>query len=134
MEKVRDKHGMAERELRGTISECEKARSDAASLQLEVERFAARMGKYQDAEERMNEEMHRCRIETEKYKEKLDKANGEIEFLKNAPPTGLPGQEASGLWTTLSRERERSSRNRAVCENQLNESVTMAMSFKNRQF
>ena len=83
MEKVRDKHGMAERELRGTISECEKARSDAASLQLEVERFAARMGKYQDAEERMNEEMHRCRIETEKYKEKLDKATGEIEFLKN---------------------------------------------------
>ena len=46
----------------------------------------------------------------------------------------LPSQEATRLWTTLSRERERSSRNRAVCENQLNESVTMAMSFKNRVF
>lgn len=50
---------MAERELRSTVVECEKARSEAASLQLEVERFAARMGKYQDAEERMNEDMHR---------------------------------------------------------------------------
>lgn len=59
VEKLRDKQGMAERELRSTVVECEKARSEAASLQLEVERFAARMGKYQDAEERMNEEMHR---------------------------------------------------------------------------
>ena len=83
VEKLRDKNGVAERELRGTISECEKARSEAASLQLEVERFAARMGKYQDSEERMTEEMHRYRIESEKYKERLDKANGEIEFLKN---------------------------------------------------
>ena len=39
---------------------------------MEVERFAARMGKYQDAEERMNEEVHRYRIESEKYKERLD--------------------------------------------------------------
>ena len=84
VEKLRDKNGVAERELRATIAECEKARSEAASLQLEVERFAGRMGKYQDAEERMNEEMHRYRLESEKYKERLDKANGEIEFLKNA--------------------------------------------------
>ena len=84
MEKLRDKNGVGERELRSTISEVEKARSEAASLQLEVERFAARMGKYQDAEERMNEECHRYRIESEKYKERLDKSVGEIEFLKNA--------------------------------------------------
>ena len=70
VEKVRDKQGVAERELRATFSDCEKARSDAASLQLEVERFAARMGKYQDAEERMNEDVHRYRLEAEKYKER----------------------------------------------------------------
>ena len=50
------------------------------------------------------------------------------------PPTGLPGEETSVLWTAFSRERKRNSTNRAVCENQLIESVTMAMSFKNRQF
>ena len=49
---------------------------------------------------------------------------------QNRWPTGLrPGQEASQLWTTLSLERDQNSKNRAVCENQHNESVTMAVSF-----
>ena len=47
---------------------------------------------------------------------------------------GLPGEETSVLWTAFPRERKRKSTKRAVCENQLIESVTMAMSFKNQQF
>ena len=47
-------------------------------------------------------------------------------------PTGLRSQEPSGLWTTISCVRDRNSRSRAVSQNQLSESVTMAMSFKNR--
>ena len=43
-----------------------------------------------------------------------------------------PGEEPSGLWTTISCVRDRNSRSHAVSQNQLSESVTMAMSFKNR--
>ena len=38
----------------------------------------------------------------------------------------------TGLWTTISCVRDRNSRSHAVSQNQLSESVTMAMSFKNR--
>ena len=44
--------------------------------------------------------------------------------------TGLLSEEPSGLWTTLARERKRSSRDRAQHRNQRTVESTIAMSFK----
>jgi hypothetical protein len=42
------------------------------------------MGKYQDNEERLADEMHRFKIEAEKYKERMEKAHAEVEVLMAA--------------------------------------------------
>ena len=40
----------------------------------QVKKFASRMGKYQDNEDKMEEELSRARVEVEKLKEKLERA------------------------------------------------------------
>jgi hypothetical protein len=42
------------------------------------------MGKYQDNEERLTDEMHRFRLETEKYKDRMEKAQAEVDVLMAA--------------------------------------------------
>jgi len=46
-ERVQEKFDRAQREMRQACGDLEKYRVDNMSLQTEVERFAARMGKYQ---------------------------------------------------------------------------------------
>ncbi len=46
-ERVQEKQDRAQRELRQATGDLEKFKVDNMSLQSEVERFAARMGKYQ---------------------------------------------------------------------------------------
>jgi uncharacterized membrane protein (DUF106 family) len=39
------------------------------------------MGKYQDNEERLADEMHRYKVEAEKFKDKMEKAQAEVDVL-----------------------------------------------------
>ena len=59
LEKLYDKHDKTQMELRKAHGELEKYKSDTAALEAEVDRFAARMGKYQENEEKLTEDLTR---------------------------------------------------------------------------
>ena len=59
LEKLYDKHDKTQMELRKAHGELEKYKSETAALEAEVDRFAARMGKYQENEEKMTEDLTR---------------------------------------------------------------------------
>ena len=49
-----------------------------------MDRFAARIGKYQDHQERTKEEQDKLAIEAERYKDRLARAMTDIEKLQAA--------------------------------------------------
>ena len=59
LEKLYDKHDKTQMELRKAHGELEKYKSETAALEAEVDRFAARMGKYQENEEKLTEDLTR---------------------------------------------------------------------------
>ena len=57
--------------------------SDSCAECHQVDRFAARIGKYQDHQERTKEEQDKLAIEAERYKDRLARAMADIEKLQS---------------------------------------------------
>ena len=63
MEKLYDKHDKTQMELRKAHGELERFKTETAALEAEVDRFAGRIGKYQENEDKLNEDLTRYILE-----------------------------------------------------------------------
>ena len=84
MDKMQERAVKTELEHRKTISDMDNYKSEVTTLNMEIERFAGRMAKYQDNEDRIEQENMRYKMEAEAQREQLDKATREVDMLRAA--------------------------------------------------
>merc|ERR1719232_1425140 len=83
MDKMQERAVKTELEHRKAVSDMDNYKSEVTTLNMEIERFAGRMAKYQDNEDRIEQENMRQKMETEALREQLDKATREVDLLKS---------------------------------------------------
>ena len=84
MDKMQERAVKTELEHRKTISDMDNYKSEVTTLNMEIERFAGRMAKYQDNEDRIEQENMRYKMEAEAQREQLEKATREVDMLRAA--------------------------------------------------